>query len=115
MMLNLNVGDLISFDKHNYYVDHINVFKCNAIVVAKAQSTLGECVYLSFFGNDFIDDTLNYESLKKIAYHSAYAIHTPSINTKFFPRRISLTELEGAVSVLPKQINISKTRAIIDF
>lgn len=114
-MLNLNVGDLILFDKHNYYVDHLNVFKCKAIVVATSQSAYGKYVYLSFFGNDFIDDTLNYEYLKKIVYDSIYTIHTPSVNTKFFPRRISLTELEGAVSVLPKQINISKTRAIIDF
>lgn len=114
-MLNLNVGDLILFDKHKYYIDHLNVFKCKAIVVAKAQSTREECVYLSFFGNDFLEDTLNYESLKKIVYHNAYEIHEPSINTKFFPMIIALSELEGAVSVLPKQINISKTRAIIDF
>lgn len=114
-MLNLNVGDLISFDKHNYYVDNLNVFKCNAIVVAKAQSTRGECVYLSFFGYDFLEDALNYEYLKKIVYHNSYVIHTPSINTKFFPQRMLISDLEDAVSVLPKQINISKTRAIIDF
>lgn len=114
-MLNLNVGDLISFDVKNYYVDHLNVFKSKAIVVATTLTKSGKYVYLSFFGNDFLENTLNYEYLKKIAYFNEFTIHTPSVNTKFFPMRVSLTELEGAVSVLPKQINISKTRAIIDF
>ena len=114
-MLNLNVGDLILFDKHNYYIDHLNVFKSKAIVVATSQGSGGRCVYLSFFDNNYLEDVLNFEYLKKIAYFDMFTIHAPYINARFCPQRIALWELEGAVSVLPKQINISKTRAIIDF